>query len=137
MMAEKMIGRAVKAGVPFSWVAGDEVYGGNPGLMSWLEGEGIAYGMAVACGEMFAGLAEPRELPVHLLPRPVGVPQRFVFREAVPGVVAQDVRERELLGGVEALGWQPQARHRYVRGQVLGPFDGGILDRHQERVGLD
>ncbi|MCW2907268.1 MAG: transposase [Actinomycetia bacterium] len=26
-LAEKMIGRAVKAGVPFSWVAGDEVYG--------------------------------------------------------------------------------------------------------------
>src|SRR5215469_5865049 len=27
-LAQKMIGRAVTAGVPFSWVAGDEVYGG-------------------------------------------------------------------------------------------------------------
>ena len=35
-----MIGRAVEAGVPFSWVAGDEVYGGNPGLRSWLEERG-------------------------------------------------------------------------------------------------
>jgi SRSO17 transposase len=50
-LAQKMIGRAVAAQVPFSWVTGDEVYGGNPGLRGWLEGEGIAYVMAVACSE--------------------------------------------------------------------------------------
>jgi SRSO17 transposase len=51
-LAEKMIGRAIAAGVPFACVAADEVYGGNPGLRSWLEGEGISYVMAVACSEM-------------------------------------------------------------------------------------
>lgn len=31
-LAARMIGRALDAGVPASWVAGDEVYGGNPHL---------------------------------------------------------------------------------------------------------
>jgi SRSO17 transposase len=50
-LAAKMIGRAVAAGVPFSWVAGDEVYGGNPGLREYLEKENLAYVMAVACND--------------------------------------------------------------------------------------
>jgi SRSO17 transposase len=56
-LARTMIERAVKAEVPFAWVAGDEVYGGNPGLRSWLEEEGIACVMAVACSEMIATAA--------------------------------------------------------------------------------
>jgi SRSO17 transposase len=51
-LAWTMVERAVKAGVPFSWVAGDEVYGGNPGLRRWLEKNTISYVMAVACDEM-------------------------------------------------------------------------------------
>src|SRR5258706_15543662 len=47
-LAEKMIGRAVEAGVPFAWVTGDEGYGGNPGLGSWPEGEGIGCGIEAA-----------------------------------------------------------------------------------------
>jgi SRSO17 transposase len=59
-LARQMIGRAVRAGVPFSWVAGDEVYGGNPGLREWLETEEISYVLAVACDEMIATAAGPR-----------------------------------------------------------------------------
>ena len=47
-LARKMVERAVKAGVPFSWVVGDEVYGGNPKLRKWLEEQGIPYVMAVS-----------------------------------------------------------------------------------------
>lgn len=53
-LARTMIERAVKTGVPFSWVAGDEVYGGNPKLRAWLEGQEISYVMAVACNEIIA-----------------------------------------------------------------------------------
>jgi hypothetical protein len=56
-LARAMIERAVKAGVPFSWVAGDEAYGGNPGLREWLEKEKIPYVLGVACNAMIATAA--------------------------------------------------------------------------------
>src|SRR5215470_3221117 len=48
-LARRMIERAVAAKVPFGWVAGDEVYGDNGPLRTWLEQQHIAYVLAVAC----------------------------------------------------------------------------------------
>jgi SRSO17 transposase len=48
-LAQAMICRALDAGVPAGWVAGDEVYGANPGLRAELEGRQIGYVLAVAC----------------------------------------------------------------------------------------
>ncbi len=48
-LARRMIERAVAASVPFAWVAGDEVYGGNGPLRTWLEDQRIACVLAVAC----------------------------------------------------------------------------------------
>jgi SRSO17 transposase len=56
-LAWTMIERAVRAGVPFAWVAGDEVYGGNPKLRKKLEEHGIPYVMAVSCDAMIPAAA--------------------------------------------------------------------------------
>ena len=53
---QEMIAAAVKS-VPAAWVAGDEVYGHNPGLRSYLEERRIGYVMAVATTDR---LATPR-----------------------------------------------------------------------------
>jgi SRSO17 transposase len=53
-LAWTMISRARDAGIPFAWVAGDEVYGGNPGLRTRLEEHGIPYVMATACSDIVA-----------------------------------------------------------------------------------
>ena len=46
-LARRMIARALEAGVPASWVAGDEVYGADPGLRAHLEASGTGYVLAV------------------------------------------------------------------------------------------
>jgi SRSO17 transposase len=47
-LALRMISRALDAGVPARWVAGDEVYGGDPGLRAGLEARRTGYVLAVA-----------------------------------------------------------------------------------------
>jgi SRSO17 transposase len=46
-LAQEMVARAVDAGVPAGWVAGDEIYGQNPGLRLALEERGMPYVLAV------------------------------------------------------------------------------------------
>ena len=48
-LAKAMICRALDAGVPAAWVAGDEVYGANPALRAELEARRVGYVLAVAC----------------------------------------------------------------------------------------
>ena len=49
-LALDMIGAAVDAGLPASWVTGDEVYGSDPDLRAGLEARGLGYVLAIgAC----------------------------------------------------------------------------------------
>ena len=50
-LAQRMLERALESGVPFGWVAGDEVYGNAPNLRLWLEREGIAHVLAIKSNE--------------------------------------------------------------------------------------
>jgi SRSO17 transposase len=43
-----MIGQALAVGVPAAWVAGDEVYGPDPGSRDDLEARHVGYVLAVA-----------------------------------------------------------------------------------------
>lgn len=50
-LARRMLQRIVEAKVPFGWVSGDEVYGGDRKLRVWLEQQHLPYVMAVATNE--------------------------------------------------------------------------------------
>ena len=67
-----MITRALDAGVPAAWVAGDEVYGANPGLRAELEARQNGYVLAVACDYRVAlvGVATPTPSTRPYLPLP-------------------------------------------------------------------
>lgn len=47
-LARRMIERALGAGTPFRWIAGDEVYGNNSTLRAWLYDRRLGYVLAVA-----------------------------------------------------------------------------------------
>ena len=49
--AVRMIDRIRRAQIPIAWVVADTVYGGNLDLRTWLEEQGYAYVLAVACDE--------------------------------------------------------------------------------------
>ena len=55
-LAQQMLERARKAGVLAAWVTGDAVYGGDRKLRVWLEEQGQAFVLGVACKEpLWAG----------------------------------------------------------------------------------
>jgi SRSO17 transposase len=68
-LASRMILRALDGGVPARWVAGDEVYGGNPTLRGDLEQRRVGYVLAVACDHRVstaAGTCRADELVARL-----------------------------------------------------------------------
>lgn len=50
-LARAMLARALAAGVPFGWVTGDEVYGGDRRLRCWLEEQDVAHLLAIKATE--------------------------------------------------------------------------------------
>ena len=58
-----MISRALDAGMPAAWVAGDEVYGADPGLRAAMEHRQTGYVLAIAAATRLATPAGRRDAP--------------------------------------------------------------------------
>jgi SRSO17 transposase len=58
-LATAMLTRAVDAGMPARWVAGDEVYGADPDLRAQLEARGVGYVLAIAGNRRLPTAAGP------------------------------------------------------------------------------
>jgi SRSO17 transposase len=68
-LATGMLTRALNAGVPARWVAGDEVYGADPGLRAELEAYRVGYVLAIGCDRRVpteVGLLRADELTARL-----------------------------------------------------------------------
>jgi SRSO17 transposase len=85
-LATGMLIRALNAGVPARWVAGDEVYGTDPALRTELETHRVGYVLAIGCDRRVpteAGLLRADEITARL-------PERAWQRlSAGPGVKGQ------------------------------------------------
>ena len=67
--AQAMLQRAVAARVPFGWVTGDSVYGGDRRLRVWLEQHAISHVLAVKCTEPLLTMTDrgPGQVPAEQL----------------------------------------------------------------------
>lgn len=59
VLAQRMLERALNAGIEVGWFTADEAYGDNPGLRAWLEEHGLDYVMAVSCDQRLATAKGP------------------------------------------------------------------------------
>ena len=68
-LGQAMLERAVDAGVPFGWVTGDSVYGGDRRLRVWLEEHAIRHVMAVKRTEPLLAMTDrgPGQVPAEQL----------------------------------------------------------------------
>jgi len=85
-LAAGMLVRAFNAGVPARWVAGDEVYGADPGLRAELEARRVGYVLAIGCDRRIRTAAGP----IRADTLAAGVPKRVWQRlSAGPGAKGQ------------------------------------------------
>lgn len=130
-LAIRMLTRALDAGVPASWVTGDEVYGLHPGLRAFLQERGMSYVLCVASNqwvwvdaESGDGPAGGRKLQVNTLAATVP-PQAFKKISAGQGAKGPRIyswaRTPVQLPGQP--GEQPKAGWLMIRRSLADPTD--------------
>jgi SRSO17 transposase len=117
-LAKQMFARAVKAGVPFRWAAGDEVYGASPELREWLEEQKKGYVLAVACNAMIETKAGPKRADELAAMVPQGAWQRISCADGSKGPRLYDWA---------LIGTDRDDRHLMVR-RSLQPGEKGELE---------
>jgi SRSO17 transposase len=117
-LAWTMVERAVRAGIPFAWVAGDEVYGGNPGLREKLEEHGIPYVMAVSCDAMIPTAAGKKRADKLAALVPGGGWQRLSCADGSKGPRLYDW----------ALVGAKSPQHHLLARRSLQPNEKGVLE---------
>lgn len=114
-LARVMLARALEAGTPARWVAGDEVYGADPQLRADLEPRGLGYVLAIGCDRRVrtaAGSLRADEITANL-PR-----RAWQKLSAGPGAKGQRLYDWALIGltppASDATGcwWLLVRRHR-------------------------
>ena len=86
-LATGMLTRVLRAGVPARWVAGDEVYGNDPGLRAECETERIGYVLAIGCDRRVPTAAGPQRADALV----AGVP-RWAWQQLSAGAGAKGER---------------------------------------------
>jgi SRSO17 transposase len=106
-LARVMLGRALDAGVPASWVTADEVYGQDPALRGWLEGRRMAHVLAIKSSELLAVGDGPAKLSAAQLTAAVPA-ERWVGASAGHGAKGRRLYDwtRIQLPPPAELGWQ-------------------------------
>jgi SRSO17 transposase len=114
-LAWRMIARALDAGTPAAWVAGDEVYGADPGLRASLEQRQIGYVLAVARTCRVTTGAGPRTAATIAarLPRPAW--QRYSAGEGAKGHRYYDWAWVSISPARPGHNWLLIRRHRRTR----------------------
>ncbi|MGH3288604.1 MAG: IS701 family transposase [Streptosporangiaceae bacterium] len=116
-LAKNMFARAVKAGVPFRWAAGDEVYGASPELREWLESEKKGYVLAVACNATVETQAGPGRADEVTALVPAGAWQRVSCADGSKGPRLYDWA---------LIGTDREDRHLMVRRSLQPGEKGGL-----------
>jgi hypothetical protein len=85
-LAQAMITDALDAGVPASWVTGDEVYGADSALRATCREHGIGYALAVACNHHVDTAPVPLRTLVHVAGRRWTIEESFQTAKGQAGL---------------------------------------------------
>ena len=148
-LAQFMLERAVESGVPFGWVAGDEVYGNDRNLRLWLERRCVPHVLAIKRSEKLWALTDrgPRQVRADRLASGVeecawvrcnagdGAKGPRVYDWAAGGYTSPEGAWQRLLAAGPAQSGQPRGAGLLRLLRPGGNDPGGIGEGRRDPVG--